>query len=303
MKDKITLVIWGIFFLLPANLFANLNSQEGMMFFSGYNSSGSGALYRCALDGSEMQEIYATSDNTAAVAVDMQNQKVYWTESYSVDLKRCNFDGSQVEFIADLAGSDVAVGGGKVYWSAADRIMKSNLDGTNQQTLLSGIQYPRSLAVDTVNNKLYFNQNTTNSQAVIWESGLDGSNPQVLTTEPYQVFSLAVDVENEKLFWYRYGGGGEMAIQQFTLSNLLKQTVWTGPYAAVGHLDVDLITDRIYWADQYVINSINCDGTDYRNIYSTGEHGPFGIAIAHVPEPATLFLLGLGAVILRKRKK
>jgi hypothetical protein len=289
-----------MFFLLPVHVFADLNIQEGIIFFSGYSDFGSG-LYRCALDGSGTQKIYSTNNrgDILAVTLDMQNRKVYWTEFYSADLKRSNFDGSQVEVIADFAGFDVAIGAGKVYWSVADKIMKSNLNGTNQQTVFSGIKYPCSLAVDPINNELYWTQTIERSYTTIWRSGLDGSNPQTLVAETYRAFSLAIDVENEKLFWDLFGGG-ETKIQQFSLSDPVKQTIWTGPTSALGHLDVDLITDKVYWVDQSIIHSINYDGTEHGTINVA--YGPYGISIAHIPEPATLLLLGLGSLTaMRKR--
>jgi hypothetical protein len=301
MKNKITLLVWGIFFLIPVNVFADLNIQEGMIFFSGYSGSGSG-LYRCALDGSGIQKIYSTnnSGDILAVTVDMQNQKVYWTEFDSSDLKRSNFDGSQVEVIVNPAGFDVAIGAGKVYWSVADKIMKSNLDGTNQQTVFSGIEYPCSLAIDPINNQLYWTQTINRSYTTIWRSGLDGSNPQSLAAETYRAFSLAIDVENEKLFWDLFGGEA-MKIQQLCLSDPVKQNIWTGPSSAPGHLDVDLITDRIYWVDQSILHSINYDGTEHRTI-NIG-HGPYGISIAHIPEPASALIMGLGGILLTLRRR
>jgi hypothetical protein len=61
--------------------------------------------------------------------------------------------------------------------------------------------------------------------------------------------------------------------------------------------------DNLFVADAPSCNvyKFTPDGT--RSTFASGLNYPAFLACQPIPEPATLLLLGLGAVILRKRKK
>ena len=67
------------------------------------------------------------------------------------EVQRANLDGSQVEtlFTQNSMGIALDLAGGKIYWSEwiADRIRRANLDGSQVQTIVTGLEWPRDVAL------------------------------------------------------------------------------------------------------------------------------------------------------------
>ena len=106
--------------------------------------------------------------------------RLYWTDSNSNRLKSANLDGtasSDVLCSAGCANNDIAVqgvqdiavdlAGGKLYWTdfGTNRVMRSDLDGTNSESLIckigctynnSSIDSPEGIALDLTNGKMYW---------------------------------------------------------------------------------------------------------------------------------------------------
>ena len=59
------------------------------------------------LDGSEVQTMVSGLEDPEGIAVDVDGGQVYWTEWGSV--KRANLDGSQIESLGTVWGSDIAL--------------------------------------------------------------------------------------------------------------------------------------------------------------------------------------------------
>ena len=97
---------------------------------------------------------------------------VYWTEGGTV-IKRANLTGTAtvvekvVTSMDDISG--IAAGGGKLYWTAAMGIHAANADGTEAMELRMLSSTPMDIAVDTMNNRLYW----TTSSGQIQSSGLN----------------------------------------------------------------------------------------------------------------------------------
>ena len=60
--------------------------------------------------------------------------------------------------MAERTWTTLAVGGDKIYWAGrdSDKIYRENLDGTGQEVLVSGLSRPMGIALDFVNNQIYW---------------------------------------------------------------------------------------------------------------------------------------------------
>ncbi|MEX1013585.1 MAG: hypothetical protein WDZ80_00305, partial [Candidatus Paceibacterota bacterium] len=98
-------------------------------------------IFRAELDNPENKEvIYGESGSVRGLAIDHQNQKLYWADlSNTGEILRANLDGTEVESLVagesegDTDGIlDIAldVENEKMYWVITGAVMRANLDGT-----------------------------------------------------------------------------------------------------------------------------------------------------------------------------
>jgi hypothetical protein len=83
--------------------------------------------------------------------------------------------------------------GGKLYWTDLQGdIRRANLDGTGQQTLVTGQNGNAGIALDVAGGKMYWaDQNT----GAIRRANLDGSGQQTLVTGLNDPVGIALQVE------------------------------------------------------------------------------------------------------------
>ncbi len=158
-----------------------LDVADGKM----YLTNSWGKVQRLNLDGSNFQPNLITGLGMPKnLALDISEGKIYWTEA-SGRIRRANLDGSDVEDVATGLGTPMgmAVFDGTVYWTEMTgknqgEIQRVNLDGTNTEMLLKLKSIPRGIALDPMENKLYW----TNSRGKIQRANLDGSHIENLIT-------------------------------------------------------------------------------------------------------------------------
>ena len=137
----------------------------------------------------------------------------------------------------------------KMYWTDADfatpEIQRANLDGSEVEVLLSGIERPFGIALDLTNEKMYFTENKWTDPQVhqITRANLDGSGTEVLVTG-YVPFGVALDVAGGKIYWTDQSGD----IYRANLadgSGVESLVSTSGPYG----IALDLDGGKIYWTD------------------------------------------------------
>ena len=124
-----------------------------------------GKLRRANLDGSSVEDIPTTGRAPAGggIALDIAAGKMYWTDVTSNTIWRSNLDGTKVEAIVTTSPDspgDLALDleRGKIYWTYVEynadtkkysngRIQRANLDGTNVQTIVTGLENPNRIAL------------------------------------------------------------------------------------------------------------------------------------------------------------
>jgi sugar lactone lactonase YvrE len=102
-------------------------------------------------------------------------------------------------------------------------IRRADLDGTNVQDLVTGVDTPWGIALDTTNGKLYWTDDATNR---VRRANLDGSNVETLIDlGAAYLCGLDVDLAGGKMYWVD-GNGGK--VQRADLNGSNVETLATG---------------------------------------------------------------------------
>lgn len=146
-------------------------------------------INRANLDGTNIETVVSSVEPTG-LAIHSEVGHIYWADP-GRGIFRANLDGIGVELLLsnDLLeiGSvfDVAIDktAGKLYWTdfSLARIKRANLDGTNIETLVVGLNDHNHLTVDPETAKIYWTYTPADQgSSAVYRSNLDGSNVQNL---------------------------------------------------------------------------------------------------------------------------
>jgi len=122
-----------------------------------------GNVSRANLDGSSPQIglVNIPGGNMRAIALDPENNKMYF---YDVNIE------------------DLYV---------------ASMDGTNVAKLLTGT-YGYAILIDTVNDKLYYDDQNANK---LWQVNLDGTAPVTIDASGDRIYGMLIDYSANKLYW------------------------------------------------------------------------------------------------------
>ena len=128
-----------------------------------------GSIQRADIDGSNIEDLVTTGLVTPlGITLDVAGGKMYWADQGPAKISRANLDGTDVEVLVTTGtihphdiGLDIE--SGKMYWtdSRTNKIQRANIDGTGLEDLITlsdtiGSPSPRGLAVDYINDKIYW---------------------------------------------------------------------------------------------------------------------------------------------------
>jgi DNA-binding beta-propeller fold protein YncE len=176
-----------------------------------------------------------------------------------------------------IARDGRSVGREKLYWSdrVANTIRRANLDGSQVETLVDGMDEVRGVAVDWQRHMLYWADNGANK---IQRSLLDGSHVEDLVTQGLGFpAGIALDVAGNKMYW---ADAQASRIQRANLDGSGVEDVVTGlsnPY----FVTVDSQNGHLYWSDYGTdkIQRADLDGSNLIDLISTGLSLPRGVDI------------------------
>ena len=171
---------------------------------------------------------------------------------------------------------NIAVGGGKVYWTEktgenSGTINSANLNGSDVTELVSVRSVPMGIAVDTAGRKLYW----TASSGKIKRANLNGSGRENVMLDLPSPMDLALAGGNA--YWTQ-GNGSVRFVNlrgQKVVRNVSTGSDTPGSLAIGG--------GKVYWTEKTAvsagtINSANLNGTDVRELTSV-RSVPMGIAV------------------------
>ena len=217
-------------------------------------------------------------DNAAtSVSLNTLSRQLYWTaipldgDRHCAVIRRANLKDSINEYISeqeDLAtlmsvplATAIDTTADKLYWiDSQGSIQRANLDGTNIQTLITGIDSPKHIAVDMIGGKLYWAE----TQGRIRRANLNGSNTQTFVTKLGMIGSITV--AGRHLYWTEKINEELGKISRATLDRSNVEEIVTSSSVPIG-VAVDLTNSKLYWTEtRGHIQRANLDGSNIEDI-------------------------------------
>jgi hypothetical protein len=131
-----------------------------------------------------------------------------------------------------------------IYWSGYDdgNIWRAKLDGSGQQSLISGLAHPNGLALDLTGGKMYYA-----AGGGIYSANLDGSGLTPLVDGLFTVGEIALDVPGGQMYWYGANGGlgSTGGIQRANLDGTGQETLVDGLNASLA-MALDVPGGKMY---------------------------------------------------------
>ena len=240
-----------------------LDVNEGKIYWT---DSGPGTIQRADLDGQNI-EILFDPIVREPYGIALDTDKMYWTDEVKGTIQRADLDGQNIEILITGLNRPKRIAlldENKIYWTdegtgkykgryspepETGKIQAANLDGSNIEDVLTGLSYPDGIALDAVQDKIYWSLEHT-----IQRANLDGSNIEDVIPKLADTFlfmgGIALDVLAGKVYWRGMDADGK-AIRRANLdgSNVediatLSQDDWVY-YTAFA---LDLIGNKIYWS-------------------------------------------------------
>jgi sugar lactone lactonase YvrE len=183
-------------------------------------------------------------------------EKLYFADIGNEKIHRCDLNGTNVE---TLVTTDISAVGtiaidrtaGKMYWtdwpSATGHIQRANLDGSDIETLLSGLSGPWGLALDVPGGKMYWTEFAINK---IRRANLDGTGVEDLVTVGLShPNGIALDTGSGLMYWGDGASEFTGKIMSANMDGTNVQVLLTDPVIAPQGIALDYVGGKIYWAD------------------------------------------------------
>lgn len=218
-----------------------------------------------------------------------QATDVYYIDYTDAKINKLALDGSgTVTEVLDVASSSGAytaysTTNQKVYWSDFDQALGSNniwrmdLDGSNPEVIISGLNDPWGIAIDNTNEKIYWGD----SDGTVSKADLDGTNQEIgfFSVSGAQWTGISLDVENNKMYLYDYW---IEEIHSVNMDGTNDQIILTGIWGF--SMFVDTVNDKLYFEDWGYTEKLfrcNLDGSNLQDVNSTLGSRTYGIDIDH----------------------
>ena len=241
-----------------------------------------GTLHR--LVGDEVEDLVPNVQNATNLAIDIANEKLYWTEKTSNTtgrIRRANLDGTSVQLVKDLTsvphGITLDAAGGKIYLTNAwGKVQRLNVDGSNfQPNFITGLDTPKGLTLDVLGGKVYWAE----MAGRIRRANLDGSNIEDIATGLGTPMDLIVF--DGTVYWTEKTGENRGDIRFVALDrnrNVVTRNTFTQGFP-VG-IALDTVDGKLYWTTSHgKIGRQALDGSNFQPNFVTGLSAPGTLAL------------------------
>ena len=153
--------------------------------------------------GSRSEElVILTNIIPVGITIDTTKGKLYWTNSRG-NIQCANLDGSNIQNL--ITGLDspahiaVDIAREKLYWTEAQGIQQANLDGSNIQPFATNLGAIGSITV--VGSYLYWSEKINEQLGKISRANVNGSNAEDIVTLSNVPVGVAVHIADNRLYW------------------------------------------------------------------------------------------------------
>ena len=237
------------------------------------------------LVGTEVESLVPNVRNATSLAIDVENEKLYWTEQTSNTtgrIRRANLDGTNVQLVKDLTSAPHSIvldaAGGKIYLTNAwGKVQRLNVDGSNfQPNLITELDTPRGLALDVAGGKVYW----TEASGRIRRANLDGSNVQDVATDLGNPINIAIF--GDTVYWTEKIGEDSGEIRSANLNGNPNVMIrHSFPQGFPVGIAVDTVENTLYWTtSRGSIGRSSLDGSNFQPDFVTGLSAPGAFALS-----------------------
>lgn len=166
-----------------------------------------------------------------------------------------------------------------LYWTDAARgaILRSRMDGTNVQTIITGLKSPEGIAVDHSGRNLFFTDSELDTLQV---SRLDGSDIRTLVgTDMINPRAIVLDVRRGVIYWTDWNRNRPQ-IERINMDGTERTVLVTDGLRLPNGLAFDSFSQTLCWGDAGTksIECIRSDGVGRRRVYDQASY-PFDITV------------------------
>ena len=164
-----------------------------------------------------------------------------------------------------------------LYWTdfTTDGVHRAQDDGTGATSVVSSLNDPIGVAVDSVGGKLYWAEFTASQ---VWRANLDGSLPQLVASAGVSLpGDIAVDPAGGKVYWTQVG---DNTVRRANLDGTSPETILTGAGQPYG-ITLDTLAGKVYWTELTfpLIRRANLNGSSPEDVISSGITLPVDVAV------------------------
>ncbi len=228
--------------------------------------------------------------------LDLQNGQLYWSDLEQNGIYRTSLDadgdtGATVEpvLVDELSISlihnvAIDVASQKLYFGYVNPLIDSlfpgaigrvNVDGSQFETIVSGLSEPWDVALDVTHGKIYWTDTLLGRGGLIRRAVLDGSQPEDVIDNLKQPRGLALDASATDLFWVDAGtnrlqrANTDSFLTTDILLDLQQPTaIWLETFNLSGDfdqngifdiVDIDLLSDAVAAGSHQIAFDLNGD--------------------------------------------
>lgn len=258
-----------------------------------------GGIERSRTDGTQRQVVIpGTVIKAQGLAIDLKNDRLYWTDWVNDKIQTSNLLGQQITDLVTTGlhlpeGIALDTTDGKMYWvdSGTRKVQRANLDGTGVEDLISyvGSVNLDGIVLDPGAGHMYWTDwGAGGAVGRVRRANLDGTQIRDIVTKPNGILKgIGLDLVAGKVYWTDCGGWA--AIQRANLNGTNVEDVLVTGLTTPNSLVLDIGLGKMYWTDLGAkkVRRANLDGTLVEDVIGQNLNSPEGVGLTQCQEDGT----------------